>query len=89
MAREVVWTLSRYELICEQGMLNETDRAILKMHIMGASNLQIAVEYNKDVSAVCADIKRFKVIYDAVQKEFPDLLEPRNQSVYRKKKHNN
>lgn len=89
MAREVVWTLSRYELICEQGMLNETDKAILKMHIMGASNTEIAVKYNKDISAVCADIKRFKVIYDAVQKEFPDLLEKRDQSVYRKIKHKN
>lgn len=89
MAREVVWTLSRYELVCEQGMLNAADRELLKMHIMGASNLEIAVKANKDISAVCADIKRYKMIYDAVQREFPDKLEVRNKSVYRKKKHNN
>lgn len=86
MAKEVIWTRSRYELICEQGMLNDTDRNTLKMHIMGSSNLEIAVAEHCDISKINEDINRFKMIYDVLQKEFPDILDPRDKDVYRKRR---
>lgn len=89
MAREVVWTLARYNLVCEQGMLNQDDREKLKMHIMRHSNLEIAMHFNCDISVIDADMKRYKLIYDAVQKQFPDILDPRNNGIYRRKKHSN
>lgn len=88
MAREVVWTKARYELLCEQGMLNEEDRGKLKMHIMRESNLAIAVAYHCDESKINDDINRYKMIYDAVQKEFPDILDKRDPDIYRKKRKN-
>ena len=87
MAREVVWTLTRYQLVCEQGMLNDDDCKKLKMHIMRHSNLEIAMEFRCDISVIDADMRRYKLVYDAVQKQFPDQLDPRSKSVYRKKKH--
>lgn len=87
MAREVVWTLQRYTLVCEQGMLNPEDCDKLRMHIMRCSNLEIAMKYSVDISVIDSDMKRYKLIYDAVQKQFPDILDPRNKGVYRKKKH--
>lgn len=87
MSREVVWTRRKYDLLCEQGMLSDDDRDKLERHIKLETNQQIATRYNVDVSVINADIKRYKTIYDAVQKEFPDVLERRNMSVYRKKKH--
>lgn len=92
MAREVIWTRSRYELICDQGMLNDADRKTLEMHIMGSSNLEIAVTQHCDISKINEDINRFKQIYDALQREFPDKLETRDKDIYRKKRkkiHNN
>lgn len=86
MANEVVWTLSKYELICEQGMLNDDDRRKLKMHIQDASNQEIATEYHCDVSRINEDINRYKVIYDELQKEFPSILDPRSKDIYRKRR---
>lgn len=86
MAREVVWTLSRYALVCEQGMMNDEDRGKLKMHILGATNQAIATAYCCDVSKINEDINRYKMIYDAVQREFPDALEKRDPNVFRRKR---
>ena len=86
MAKEVVWTLKRYNLLCEQGMLNEEDRGKLKMHIMRESNLAIAHAYHCDESKINDDINRYKMIYDAVQLEFPEVLEKRDPDIYRKKR---
>lgn len=80
MSREVIWTRKRYELLCEQGMLSERDCRMLEMHIKRCSNLEIAVAMNLDISRVNAAIKRFKRTYDAVQREFPEELDPRQKS---------
>ena len=68
-------------------MLSDTDKAILEAHIKRQSNLEIAVANHCDVSVINATIKRLKLVYDAVQECFPDQLDPRDISVYRKKKH--
>lgn len=75
--------------MCEQGMLSDEDAAILEEHIKRHSNLDIAVRHNVDISVINATIKRLKMVYDAVQRDFPDLLDPRDKSVYQKKKHSN
>lgn len=86
MSYEVVWTRSKFELLCREGMLSDEDCLILEMHIKRKSHLEIAIALNyTDVDPINDAINRLKIVYDEVQKEFPDLLEPRSKSVYAKR----
>lgn len=85
MSREVIWTRSRYELLCNEGMLGNEDRIILEMHIKRATNQEIATALNCDVGTIVETISRLKLVYDEVQKLYPDRLDKRCKDVYRKK----
>lgn len=83
MSYEVVWTRKKYELMCTEGMLSEEDQKILDMHIRRRSHLEIAIALNyTDVDPINEAINRLKIVYDELQKEYPDILEPRVKSVY-------
>lgn len=86
MAREVKWTRRKYELVCEQGMLSEDDCQILEEHIKRYTNQAIATKHNVEISVINDTIARLKQVYDEVQKEFPEILEKRDKSVYNRKK---
>lgn len=87
MSREVIWTKKRFELVCEEGMLGCWERTILEEHIRGdMSRQQLAMKHNCDISVIDTTIKRLKDVYDAVQKDYPDALEPRCKDVYRRRK---
>ena len=85
MSREVIWTRRRFELLCVEGMLCDEDRIILEMHIKRASNQEIATARCCDVGTVAETISRLKLVYDEVQKQFPDQLDKRSKDVFRKK----
>lgn len=83
MSYEVVWTRKKFDLMCSEGMLSEEDQKILDMHIRRRSHLEIALALNyADVDPINEAINRLKIVYDELQKEFPDILEPRTKSVY-------
>lgn len=86
MSYEVVWTRRKYDLMCVEGMLSDEDAKILELHIRRKSLLEIATELNySDVDPINDAINRLKIIYDELQKEYPDILSPRSKSVYSKR----
>lgn len=86
MSYEVVWTRRKYDLMCNEGMLSEEDAKILDLHIRRKSLQEIALELHyTDVDPINDAINRLKIIYDELQKEYPDILSPRMKSVYSKR----
>lgn len=86
MSYEVVWTRRKFELMCTEGMLSDEDKIILDMHIRRKSHQEIAMALNyTDVDPINDAINRFKIIYDELQKQFPEILDPRVKSIYAKR----
>lgn len=81
MAHEVSWTKSIYDEFCEEAMLSELERAILRTRIQNWSRVKQASEFNLSVSAVDRIIKNLKRKYDCAALNNPILPERHKKTV--------
>ena len=77
MKTKIVWTASTVRFVEEQAMLNEIERKVLEARVYNVSRLQMADYFGFSVSTIDRILKNIFDKYDAIQREFPDVLQPR------------
>ena len=80
MAKQVPWTKFIYDTFCEEAMLNETERFIMRTRIDGWAVTKQAMHLHMSEANVHRLIKILKCKYDAVAAGNPDLP-PRRYSA--------
>lgn len=77
---KIVWTRRVYEFFCTEGNIKQIDREILAQRIAGMTVKEMAQYYSMGESTIHKHISDMMKIYDIVQKEYPDILNPRKES---------
>lgn len=84
MSRQVVWTLDTLNNFRKYGCLTDFQYEVLKTRISGMTQQSQAFFFNCSISVIRRTVSDLKVLYDKVQKEHPELFEPRKNNVYEK-----
>lgn len=84
MSHQVIWTKDTYDFVCEHAMLSDFERELLSTRIAGMTITQQMFYFNRGRTSINDAIKRIKQKYDVVQKQHPEILDPRTDSVYEK-----
>lgn len=80
MSKQVAWTKFIYATFCEEAMLNETERFIMRTRIEGWPVTKQAMHLNMSEANVHRMIRVLKVKYDKVAANNPKLP-PRRHSA--------
>lgn len=81
IAHQVKWNTRILEKFIKEGCLTEFEENIMRTRVKGYTVTQQAMENNCSVSTVEKTIKKLKLLYDGVQKQFPDELPERKFSA--------
>ena len=80
MSKQIAWTKFIYETFCEEAMLSETERFIMRTRIEGWPVTKQAMHLNMSEANVHRIIRILKIKYDKVAANNPKLP-PRRHSA--------
>lgn len=82
MSHEVKWTKRTTDFFLENSNATEFEKQVLLTRISGMSIVQQSYFFSCSTATISRAIKKLKILYDEVQREYPEELRPRKTSVY-------
>lgn len=74
MSRQVIWTKQSLETFIEEAYLTEEEIVILRTRLAGWTISEQADRLGVSVGTINRMIRRLKIKYDIVQRQYPQIL---------------
>lgn len=81
MSKQVIWTKHTLEFFLEHSGMSDFQKQIMIDRCNFVTVVQMSAAYHCSESKIHKEISRIKIIYDEVQRQYPDELPVRKKSA--------